>query len=55
LFSCLNGDVFIPEVRPLCNELAHHLDAFLILHDVQLHSLNLEPIFGAKERLIFHQ
>jgi hypothetical protein len=48
-----NANVFIPKVRSLRNEVAHHLDAFIILNDIQLHSLAAEPVFGAKECLIF--
>jgi hypothetical protein len=53
LFSWLNGNVFIPKFRPLRDELTYHLDAFVVLNDIQLHSLSPEPVFGAKERLIF--
>src|SRR5213594_2945322 len=46
--SCvLLADVFMPQLRPRANELAHHRDARLVVENLERHTSRPEVVFGA--------
>ena len=49
--SDLNGfaDVLVPERRMLPDELLHHLNALIVLHDVHSHATRTQQLFFAEE------
>src|SRR5579864_1979283 len=48
----LLADIFIPQVSVVAYELPHHLNAFGILHDCEIHAVLAEQFFGTHEILI---
>ena len=49
----LDGDILVPKLGVLRNELSHHRDTFVVLDDHEFHTLGLQPVFSSLESLVF--
>src|SRR5579859_1279884 len=47
-----NPDVLAPQLRPRFDERAHQFDAFIILDDVDMHTVRSQIILGAHKILV---